>query len=307
MKNYTARAALEFGSIEQWNCDDCLHAKPVQLPIQTGPFILDHSPNDRIYFEDFFGIDPETTEGRSFDENFPVASLYVDTDFVAEESHSILSLADKQFECFELLLRLFQPGDVSVRRHGDVRDVETGEIWFSWSGHLSKPVVGTTYHRPAYHVHDDIILGFQRFFNKYWNVLDKVGPSVRLALNRFNSSYERRDLVDRLIDLVIALEALFNDHDPGSVTYKVSFRCASWLRPRGEARFSAFQSIKRAYDARSRVVHARGRENRLEAKQVDDLEYIVRDCLVKFLGYQILEGKTPNPNEIDEFLLRGCL
>ena len=47
---------------------------------------------------------------------------------------------------------------------------------------------------------------------------------------RFSSSYEKRDPADRLVDLVIALEALFGDSgDSSNLRYKLAMRGASWL------------------------------------------------------------------------------
>ena len=81
-------------------------------------------------------------------------------------------------------------------------------------------------------------------------MLPKVNQSIDLALSRFNSSYERRELVDRLIDLVIALEALFGEQGD-SLSLKVASRCACWLYPPGQERWDAFVAVRDMYRKRS--------------------------------------------------------
>ena len=298
MRNYTARAAVQFGAVNQWSCRDCLNMST--LPIYMGDFRLEGSPNARIYFGDVIGFDPEL----EIDQNYPISPLLVELEGEAVDAGSLVALVDREFEAFELLLRLFQPGSISVRRHGFVRDAETGRMWVSWNADPLKPNVAPLYATSEYHIHDDNIWSFHDFFNKYSDAMPRMGAPVQLALSRFNSSYERRELVDRLIDLVIALEALFNDGDPGSVTFKVALRGACWLKPPGDERVSLFQAIKKAYSTRSAAVHARSRNDPTD-EQLDELEDTVRACLVKYLERKIQNKDELVGNALDNLILVG--
>lgn len=303
MEEYTVRAVMEFGSSDQWSRDDEPPMVWPQVPVDMGPLRLDVSPNVDLYFAEMFGIDPEQTVHLTLDRNYPMSVFYLDTDLEMPDRQSPVALVDERFANFELLLRLFQPGDVSVRRHSFVND---NRLKVALWGHSIKPSVTTRYRRPAYPFSGVILSEFGEFFARYWDLLDSLDASVKLGLSRFNSSYERRDLEDRLIDLVIALEAPFNDDDPGSITYKIATRCAGWLHPPGEHRLSTFRFVKDAYRLRSDAVHARSKRRREPTKEeLDRLESVVRACLLKFLDYQKLHGNTPTPAKLDEVMMEG--
>ena len=299
MRNYTARAAVQFGAVNQWRCRDCLNMST--LPISMGGFRLEGSPNAGIYFGEVLGFDPEL----DIDREYPISPLLVELEgHQATDAGSLVALVDREFETFELLLRLFQPGSISVRRHGFVRDTETGRMWVSWNADPLKPNVVPLYPASEYHIHDDNIWSFLKFFNEFSDAMPRMGASVQLALSRFNSSYERRELVDRLIDLVIALEALFNDGDPGSVTFKVALRSACWLKPPGDERVRLFHAIKKAYGTRSAAVHGRGGSSPTD-DQLNALEDTVRACLVKYLERRSQNEDEPVGNALDNLILGG--
>ena len=78
----------------------------------------------------------------------------------------------------------------------------------------------------------------------------------RLATRRFDSSYDRLQEEDRLLDLWIALEALFApDGQRGEITYKVSRRIPFALSDERGRRVEISNLVKRSYDARSKIVH----------------------------------------------------
>ena len=146
--------------------------------------------------------------------------------------------------------------------------------------------------------------GITGVFSEYHHVVPQTPSHVRRAFARFNSSYEKRAEADRLIDLIIALEGLFGDGNPGGVTFQVALRCAFWLKPPGDDRETLFRTIKRAYNTRSDTVHAR-QDKAPDEKQLDELEGIVRECLLRFLDQQILMGSVPVGNDFDHLMLTG--
>ncbi len=306
MTDYAAIGSLEFRSLDQWGCHECPSRMPLPLPMDMGPFTLKMSPNADAYFADVFGYDLEPTADWPFDVDFPFSALYAEMESNVPDEGHLEDRADRQFECLEWLLRLFQPGDISVRRYGPVRNVKNGREWVSWGGPPAKPNARPLYATQPYHVHAQTLMELMDFVARYWAVISEACKPFTVALTRFSSSYERRELVDRLIDLVIALEALFSGSDPGNVTFKIAVRSACWLKPPGQERLTMFQAIKKSYNLRSNAVHARGREQPT-AEDIDELESTVRACLIRFLDYHILHGKTPLGDKIDELFLTGAV
>ena len=306
MREYFVRAVVEFESVDQWNCAGGPPMVWPQFPVDVGPFRLDVSPNSDIYFDSVFGIGSERMAHRQVDRDYPVSALYVDTHLEMPKCQNPVPCADKRFDCFEQLLRLFRPGAVAVRRHSFVQDVSGGGFWIEMCGNSVKSPVVTRHKRPAYRLDDEAMVRFKEFFADYWDMLDGLDPSVKIALSRFNSSYERRELLDQLLDLVIALEALFNDGDSGSVTFKIATRCAGWLYPPGEHRLSLFRFVKDVYGLRSDAVHGRKR-NRQEptTEDLDRLECVVRASVMKFLDHQKSHQDTPEPKDLDEMMMSG--
>ena len=244
--------------------------------------------------------------GRNPTRNFPCLSCTSDTDTYVTKGEPRRHMRTMPLECLEGLLRMFQPGEVSVRRHGVWRVHEGGKLTPTWyfsryDFKPAKPPTDGLHDRLDYPLDDDTLACLIQFIDGHWAVLDKIPPFLRTAIARFNSSYERRDPADRLIDLVIALEALFGDGESGSITYKVAMRGASWLHAPGSERCTSFGTLKKCYRERSSVVHGgSGKDLR-----VDELEGMVRASLRKLLGHQVREGKAPHGKEIDDLIMAG--
>ena len=305
MSEYMARATLHFTWANQGHGIGGAPVLPNKLPVSMGPFRLDYSPNSSLYGAELAGIEPEQMAEIPFDPKFPVSLLYVDANLQALEGQNPEELADEQFERLEMLLRLFQTGNISIRRYSKVWEVKTGQMRYDWDGAWGKPVL-ESFGSLRYWLDDETLVRFVDFFNKHWVALPEIASHVRRALIRFNSSYERPDPVDRLLDLCTALEALFGDREPNGITYKLATRCACWLHPIGENRLAIFNNIKRMYQSRSRAVHG-DHVNVLEESQLAELEGILRASLVKFLDQHGSVGRTPQDVEFDKMIMTGRL
>lgn len=124
-----------------------------------------------------------------------------------------------------------------------------------------------------------------------WMRFDKGERGVlELALARLVSSTRRNRgrfrLEDRILDVAVALEMMFRLKG-GELTYKLSVRAAYLLSDGLEARVEVFDSMKRLYETRSRIVHGdwhRKSGKRKEAAQVAERGYeLGRDVLLKLL------------------------
>lgn len=107
----------------------------------------------------------------------------------------------------------------------------------------------------AYVLAETEILQFKKIWRsleRYLPFKEKLPPRLAIALEYFNSSYDK-DNPSRLLDLSIAIETLFGLG--GEQTYRLPIRVANLLgRNRNEAQ-SVFDSVGSVYKTRSKIVH----------------------------------------------------
>lgn len=99
-----------------------------------------------------------------------------------------------------------------------------------------------------------------RFWKKFVSFRDAESCTsmkyIRLALRRFRSGIEENELEDRLIDLLIAFEALFLE-DPVEMAYRLSNRVAMVLGKNDSEADEIRETISEAYKVRSKIVHGK--------------------------------------------------
>lgn len=257
---------------------------PKRLPAKFGQFLLDYSPNSEIWLIEQ-GFNEPSADNRVLheDSGYPVSLLYVKTEIKVGEKQNTLDAADDILEQLEAMLRLFQPGDIHIRRH-KVWTLNKGipELYLSLAPwlHPIKAEPTTIYNRKDYELNDETLDKFIDFFNSYWDLIHRKPQPLWNALFRFSSSYEKRTLADRLVELMIAMEALFGDK--AELTYKISLRSACMLYPAGEARERAFDTTKRLYEERSKIVHGKTLNSRSDNQRISQFEDYVRNSIIKF-------------------------
>jgi hypothetical protein len=297
---YIFRAGLE------WNIqyfDNVNRPKFVtQLPIELGPFHLALSPNALYYAaqmgwfqnHDFSSLDEPPPH-----QDYPNAIIYVETKIETKEGseENVEEKADEIYEQLEAMLRLFSPGDIFLRRNISVgMPLKGGEfVWGAFIDYRSiRPKPEPLYQRDPYRLSHETLHQFSEFFYQFWDVVYQKCQPIYSALYRFSSSYERRTLTDRLIELMIAMETLFGDRE--YQRYKIPLRCACMLYSPGPARKQIFTTIRDFYDERSAILHGGKPElQRNIGSKVDQFESCVRESIVKFLelhkgGYTIRTG-----------------
>lgn len=84
--------------------------------------------------------------------------------------------------------------------------------------------------------------------------------ALMLALRRFSLADDRLLLDDKMLDLMIAAEALFltdsgPEEDRGELSYRLSLRAGFLLGDDGQSRRESFQHMRRAYRVRSKIAH----------------------------------------------------
>lgn len=82
---------------------------------------------------------------------------------------------------------------------------------------------------------------------------------LRVAIDRLNQALGRNNIVDRAIDQGIALETMLlhgiGQGDRGELKYRQAVRGANFLGGTKSERLATFQTLRMAYDLRSKAVH----------------------------------------------------
>ena len=133
-------------------------------------------------------------------------------------------------------------------------------------------------------------------FLDLWCLLEEGAGHFSFSIHRYNLAFDRGLLVDRIVDLVIAAEALFladlDVHDCGELRFRFALRAAKFIEHPIYSERDIFRVMRRAYDARSAIVHGGSpKDTRLPDNQaaslptfIDAIEDLVRLGLRKALS-----------------------
>jgi hypothetical protein len=96
-------------------------------------------------------------------------------------------------------------------------------------------------------------------FLELWRLLGEGARRFEFSIRRFNLAFDRGLLSDRIVDLVIAAEALLlsdlNDKYRGELRFRFALRAAKFIEHPTYSEHDVFRVMRRAYDARSAIVH----------------------------------------------------
>ena len=152
-----------------------------------------------------------------------------------------------------IALRLFSAGSIQLgpqiesywlRSWGFKKNVFWGDVFYlepRWISGMDESVLTAA---EALH--------FKRFWHRFRRI--KPTKALRIAVNRFDLAYRNEHPGERLIDYMIALEALYTG-DVQELAYKLALRAAFFLGKTREERNSIFHILKKAYTVRSQIVH----------------------------------------------------
>jgi len=127
--------------------------------------------------------------------------------------------------------------------------------------------------------------------------LSKTGrrKKLQVAMGRFNGAYERARPEDKLVDLWVALEALFLKRDEQmELSYRAALRIARFVGEDAPERVEVFEGMKKSYRARSRVVHADP-----PPPDVAHTTTFTEEVLRKALRSSVLSGSVPDLDKLD--------
>jgi hypothetical protein len=96
-------------------------------------------------------------------------------------------------------------------------------------------------------------------FLELWHLLEREAARFVFSIHRFNLAFDRGLLADRIVDLVIAAEALLlSDLDEkyrGELRFRFALRAAKFIEHTSYSEHEVYLVMRRAYDARSAIVH----------------------------------------------------
>jgi hypothetical protein len=125
--------------------------------------------------------------------------------------------------------------------------------------------------------------------------------AIRLALDRFRQALRRTDIVDKAIDLAIALEVmLLHDINGPELKFRSSIRGATFLGNKKAERLKIFECLKKAYDLRSKAVHSGILQQTGQNEQI--LDDATSACAQ--IARRLIERRS-FPNWDHEFVLGG--
>ncbi|MHC1623149.1 MAG: hypothetical protein ACXQTR_00990 [Candidatus Methanospirareceae archaeon] len=175
-------------------------------------------------------------------------------------------------------LRLFKAGTLGYRTvFFETKPAQPGPTQFFDEGRIA-------YGEGEYSLTNDEAEEFRDFWMRIHKFLDikreAFGP-LGIALSRFELSYLRRRPVDKLLDLVISMEALFlKEGERMELAYKLSQRAALLLENEYSQRVSCKKDLKRLYNVRSKAVHgAQLHKLNIESADVMRLKEWVRNAI----------------------------
>ena len=106
-------------------------------------------------------------------------------------------------------------------------------------------------------------------------VLEK-NLQIKASLHRYNLALERFDSQDKLVDLIIAAEALFlSDSSDGELKFRLALRSSKFVKIPNINQKALYDLMKLAYDVRSNIVHnasiSKKNLNKIPKKNVSEL------------------------------------
>ena len=119
--------------------------------------------------------------------------------------------------------------------------------------------------------------------------------NIALALRRFSSIYDRYPADDRVVDAIIAMEALLKLES--ELSFRLAFRTAGILAPDDDERIAISKEMGEYYKARNAIVHGVPLKPKVSTLIQNDepLRNTVRRLLVAFLHLVESEKHQPTP------------
>ena len=277
---------------------DGFYSNVERIELEKGLFIQRTPLNEREEFFSHIHYDSYFNKNHILENEYWLINEYtLKGGLINEYANAI----EKEFLKF---LRIFKSGRVGMHYYQLKSDYWNPDLLVGGvCGHADTFVVG----HGDYIIPRDEIEQFTDLWRKYREINFLKDKALNIAIKRFNDSFTRRDVEDKIIDLMIAFEAMFlKKNEKMELTFKLSLRTAIFLEDVDAERENLFEFMKKAYDTRSDIVHGVKTKDKIKVKRsinageydeytlnefVNKLEDIFRECLLKYIqkyrGYPI--------------------
>jgi len=182
-------------------------------------------------------------------------------------------------------LRLFKSGRVGIHTVETIQVLDLPPIYSHASGNsFNGHSFGNTYFLSRQEIES---------FKQLWRVVNRANVNglecIKISIRRFHYAYERFNPEDKIIDYMIAFEALlFKEGETGELSHKLSTRAAKLLEETFDERVLTAKKMQAFYTARSKVVH--GEKIRVDANFAQTIEeYLRKSIIIVIERLQILE------------------
>jgi hypothetical protein len=136
---------------------------------------------------------------------------------------------------------------------------------------------------------------FKNFYKIIRDARNSDYKFLNMAINRFNYAYERKRQEDKLIDYMVAFEALFMK-ETQELRHRLSVRIAKFLKGKYDERKELSSKFKKIYDIRSKIVHG----NTINPKNLEKLEVESLNELISEVEEQLRVSIKKIINLIDQ-------
>jgi hypothetical protein len=99
------------------------------------------------------------------------------------------------------------------------------------------------------------VLAHPKYKARMTDTTNDLRATIERAGTYYEASHDRMAVSERLIALAIAIEALFSPSDQGELRYRISQNAAMLLGRSFDERMPIFESVRKMYDLRSKLVH----------------------------------------------------
>ena len=112
------------------------------------------------------------------------------------------------------------------------------------------------------------------------------------AIKRHYLAETRLKVEDKLIDYMIAAESLFLGRGKDELSYRLSMNAAAWCSSTINSKKSVFELFRKAYAARSKVVHGSQIEGDVDTAFLNEIRVTLLRGIVRAL-HGLNNGKYP--------------
>jgi len=149
------------------------------------------------------------------------------------------------------------------------------------------------------------------FYNSFrqLNLNVKGWKFIEIAIDRFSSSIQRRDSIDKIIDLYVALESLFSTPGENS-SLKIAYRTAVLLATNDEEKEDYWKFVQEQSKIRNNILHGRQSAEDVKPDNLTKFEDLIRQSIRKFLNISknfsdsklIQNGKSKKSNPREKII-----